>query len=101
MSFLFLTAAAGLAGFIYMAKSKTPYLGPGAQTDNPMRDRTTFNSQYSDPADTWQDPTNLTTDLSKIRLLETQNGPYGVPRRIWTGPGNSKLVNHGDMYTAI
>ena len=101
MSALFFTAAAGLATFLYFSLQKTPYLGPGAQTDNPLKDRTTFTSHYSDPKDTWCDPTTLTTDTSKIRLLKQEAGPYGIPRSYWTGPGNSKLVNYGDLYTAI
>jgi hypothetical protein len=102
MSSLFLTAAIGLGGFLYLCYSRTPYLeNSGKQTDNPVVDRTTFVSQYSDPKDTWSDPNNLMTNPQMIKEIKRESGPYGVPRVYWTGPGNSKLVNYGDNYNAI
>lgn len=97
---IFWAAALGAGAFLYFCYSKTPYLeGKGEQTDNPIKDRTRFVSQYSDPSETWSDPNNLVVDTSRIVEIKRESGPYGVPRVYYKGPGNSKLINYGDMYT--
>lgn len=99
---LFLLASGALATFIYFSYSKTPYLeARGKQTDNPIKDVTTFVSHYTEPDDGWSNPNNLTTNLRHVKEIFSESGPYGVPRVYYTGPGNSKLVNYGRNLTSI
>src|SRR6201987_2991308 len=58
---LFLLASGALATFVYFSYSKTPYLeARGKQTDNPIKDVTTFVSHYTEPDDGWSNPNNIT-----------------------------------------
>lgn len=94
-------ALAGFGYFIYKCLSKTPIIDAGGQTDNPSTDKTRFLAQYGDITDQWTDPMNTISNIEKLTLEKTEEGPYGLPRFTFRGAGNSKLVTNSENYISL
>lgn len=54
-----------------------------------------------DVSNTQPDPLNYTSNIPHLNKLQTEIGPYGVPRNIYQGPGGSRIVTYGSNYEAL
>lgn len=54
--------------------------------------------QQDDVSHTQPDPLNLQSNQKHLNLLKTEIGPHGVPRKIYQGPGGSRINAHGSNY---
>lgn len=66
-----------------------------------MNQHVILSKQYAEADSEWSAPDNLTTDLSKVREIWREPGPFGVERVVYEGQGESWSVSYGDNRTAI
>lgn len=94
----FVVALAGGAYLIWECYKRSETAG--AQKDTPA-DSSRLLRHYAEPDGEWSNPTNLTTDPRKVYVTGAEEGPFGVDRVFYEGPGHSVITLHGSNYSSI